>query len=305
MDEPLVSVFTCVYNRADRIHRVFNSMKAQTYRNIEHVIVDDGSTDNLGELLEQYKKEAPFPVKIIRKENGGKHTATNIAWDNCTGDYIAQLDSDDEYFPDTIEYLVGMTKEVPPEDLNEYWCFLGRCCTQFSNEMIGKPFPDNINHMSFKRAYEEADATGGDKMGLMRASVLKTRRYPEPPGVKFVPEGVLWREIKTLFRTRYSNRILLRYYVNEGDCLSHQKMSLQTLTNKVWSCRWQIENMKNLGTDGWKCLLPYAFCRPVTRSEYRKGTSYFIKGNSLINTLLAILYIPALIVSPLVRILVI
>ncbi len=303
MEEPLVSVFTCVYNRADRIHRVFNSMKAQTYCKIEHVIVDDGSTDGVGELLEQYRKEAPFPVKIIRKENGGKHTATNVAWDNCTGDYIAQLDSDDEFFPDTIEYLVGMTKEVPAEDLSEYWCFLGRCCTQFSDEMIGKPFPANINQMSFANAYEAADATGGDKMGLMSASVLKTRRYPEPAGVKFVPEGVLWREIKQQYRTRYTNKILLRYYVNEGDNLSHQKMSRQTLINKVWSCRWQIENMKKLGTQGWKCLLPYIFCRPVTSSVYRKGNPYFVKDNVLINAVMAVLYIPALIVSPLVRLL--
>lgn len=304
MEEPLVSVYTCVYNRADRIHRVFNSMKAQTYRNIEHVIVDDGSTDGVGELLEQYKKEAPFTVKIIRKENGGKHTATNVAWDNCTGEYLAQLDSDDEFFPYTIEYLVGLTKSVPAEHFDEYWCFVGRCCTQFSDEMIGPAFPDNINSFSHEDAYEVARKIPGEKIGLLKASVMKTLHFPEPAGVKFVPEGVLWLPLDRQYRTWYSNRIVRRYYINEGDNLSHQKMSPQTLNNKLWSCRWQIENMK-LGTPGWKCLLPYALCRPAASKDYRKGNPYFIKGSRLVNILLAVLFIPSLIVSPLVRLLVI
>ena len=47
---PLVSVFTCVYNRADKIHRVFRSLMGQSYRKIEHIIIDDGSTDNIDEV---------------------------------------------------------------------------------------------------------------------------------------------------------------------------------------------------------------------------------------------------------------
>ena len=55
MDEVLVSVYTCVYNRADKIHRVFDSMKAQTYKNLEIIAVNDGSPDNCISILREYE----------------------------------------------------------------------------------------------------------------------------------------------------------------------------------------------------------------------------------------------------------
>ena len=51
---PLVSVYTCVYNGAKTIHRVFDSMKKLEYPNIEHVIINDGSNDETAELIKQY-----------------------------------------------------------------------------------------------------------------------------------------------------------------------------------------------------------------------------------------------------------
>ena len=75
---PLVSVYTCVYNGEKTIHRVFESMKQLDYPNFEHVIVNDGSTDSTEELVKQYIKEAKFPVKYHKKENGGKHSGNPL-----------------------------------------------------------------------------------------------------------------------------------------------------------------------------------------------------------------------------------
>ena len=131
-----VSVFTCVYNRAHTIHRVFDSMKKQTYKNIEHIIVDDGSQDNLDELVAGYIASVDYEVKYIKKKNGGKHTATNIAWDNADGDFLFQLDSDDEIFPDAITKLVDMYRNIPDDEKAEFWCVLGRCVDQIEGKMI-------------------------------------------------------------------------------------------------------------------------------------------------------------------------
>ena len=62
---PLVSVFTCVYNMADKIERTFNSIRRQTYPNIEHIIVDDGSTDGVDALIMDYKNSARYTVKPV------------------------------------------------------------------------------------------------------------------------------------------------------------------------------------------------------------------------------------------------
>lgn len=296
MTKPLVSIFTCVYNRADKIHRVFESMKAQTYRNIEHVIVDDGSTDNVGELIERYKSEVSFPVRILTKPNGGKHTATNMAWDNCRGEYIVQLDSDDELLPDAIQNLVGLLDNVPEDQRDEYWCYVGRCITQISPAMEGEPYPDNINSLSKEEAAMIDKQVGGEKIGLMSAKALNGVRFPEPAGVKFVPEGVVWEPMNSKYRSWYSNQIVRKYYVNEGDNLSHQKISRQMITNKVWSCRWQLENMRKYKTKGFKCLIPYCIGYHLTSRVYRKGSPYLLTDSIFVNSLLAIMLIPAYII---------
>jgi len=64
----LFTVFTPVYNRGDRVHRVWESLRAQTCRDFEWIAVDDGSTDNSVEVLEGFARQADFPVQIIKKE---------------------------------------------------------------------------------------------------------------------------------------------------------------------------------------------------------------------------------------------
>lgn len=296
MIKPLVSVYTCVYNMSDRIQRVFKSMKSQTYSNIEHVIVDDGSTDGVEKLLEQYKKEVSFPVFIISKENGGKHTATNVAWDNCHGEYLVQLDADDELLPDAIQKLVALTENAPETERNNYWCYVARCRTQFSEKMIGKPFPENINNLA---AYDAAlidKEVGGEKIALIRSSAIKDVRFPEPKGVKFVPEGVVWEILNSRFRTWYSNDIIRIYYVDEGYGLSHQKMSKQTINNKVWSCKWQLENRKKYKTKGLKCIIPYCIGYHLATKEFRKNNSYLIWTDFPVHVLLILFYVPSFLI---------
>ena len=296
MKEPLVSVYTCVFNMADRIDRVFRSMKSQTYGNIEHVIVDDGSTDGVDKLLAQYKQEVSFPVVLIRKKNGGKHTATNAAWDNCHGEYLVQLDADDELLPDAIRKLVSLTENVPEAERNNYWCYVGRCRNQFSDSMIGSAYPSEINSLSSSEAALLDKKLGGEKIGLLRASSLNGIRFPEPAGVKFVPEGVVWEQLNLKYRTWYSNEIVRVYYVDEGYGLSHQKMSRQTMNNKVWSCKWQLENRRNYETKGLRCLVPYCVGYHLTTKEYRDNNPYLIWSSFPVHLLLILLFIPSFIV---------
>lgn len=64
---PLFTVFTPAYNRAHTLHRVWESLKAQTERDFEWLVVDDGSTDNTAELIAQYQREADFPVRYLQE----------------------------------------------------------------------------------------------------------------------------------------------------------------------------------------------------------------------------------------------
>lgn len=100
-----ISVIVPVYNIEEYIERCVNSILNQTYDNFEVLLVDDGSTDRSGEILDCYK-EKDSRVKVFHKENGGSSSARNLAIDNANGEYLSFVDSDDYIEPDFLESLV-------------------------------------------------------------------------------------------------------------------------------------------------------------------------------------------------------
>lgn len=106
--EPLVSIITPVYNASQYLNQSLNSIQSQTYSNWECIIVDDGSTDNSGEICDEYEaKDSRF--KVIHKENEGSAVARNVALQYASGDYVASIDADDWVDPDFIQNLLDAT----------------------------------------------------------------------------------------------------------------------------------------------------------------------------------------------------
>lgn len=107
MDE-LISVIINVYNGEKFIKKCLDSVINQTYKNIEIIIVNDGSTDNTLSICESYKDNR---IKIINQENMGLSLSRNVGIDNATGEYLFFVDVDDYIELDAIEYLYKLTKE--------------------------------------------------------------------------------------------------------------------------------------------------------------------------------------------------
>ena len=99
--DPLVSVIVPVYNSEKWIKKSIMSVRNQTYKNIEVIIVNDGSTDNTKYILK--KLEAEYSIQVYHIENSGPSNARNYGVSKSKGDYIAFLDSDDEWHKDKIE----------------------------------------------------------------------------------------------------------------------------------------------------------------------------------------------------------
>lgn len=90
----LISVIIPVYNVADYLHRCITSVLNQSYRNLEIILVDDGSTDFSGNICDEFAKK-DSRIVVIHKKNGGLSSARNAGLDICKGDYIGFVDSDD------------------------------------------------------------------------------------------------------------------------------------------------------------------------------------------------------------------
>lgn len=107
---PVVSIIVPVYQVKDYIGECVESLLAQTYRNLEILLVDDGSTDGSGELCDKYAAEDDR-VRVVHQENQGLSAARNAGLDLARGEYVAFVDSDDVVLPSYIEQLYGLIRK--------------------------------------------------------------------------------------------------------------------------------------------------------------------------------------------------
>jgi len=101
---PLISIVVPIYNVEDYLGRCVNSIISQTYKNLEILLVDDGSPDGCGRICDEYMR-IDSRVKVIHKNNGGLSDARNVAIDIASGDYILCVDSDDYVHHAMVETL--------------------------------------------------------------------------------------------------------------------------------------------------------------------------------------------------------
>lgn len=102
---PKVSVIIPVYNVEKYLEKCVDSVLNQTLKDVEILVINDGSTDNSQKIIEKLVRKAPHKIKAFTKENGGLSSARNYALDLACGEYIAFLDSDDYLDNDYLEVL--------------------------------------------------------------------------------------------------------------------------------------------------------------------------------------------------------
>ena len=110
MNQPLVSCILPVYNVEEYLYECIESIVNQTYKNIEILLIDDGSTDNSSNICEKWKKK-DNRIVVIHKENGGASSARNFGLDIMKGDWINFIDSDDIIHSQYIQLLLQVVEK--------------------------------------------------------------------------------------------------------------------------------------------------------------------------------------------------
>lgn len=106
----MISVIVPVYNVKPYLRKCLDSIVNQIFRDLEILIIDDGSTDGSGEICDEYRKDER--VKVFHTGNQGLSAARNLGLDNATGDWIGFVDSDDWIEPDMYEMLIKKAEET-------------------------------------------------------------------------------------------------------------------------------------------------------------------------------------------------
>ena len=108
--EPLISIIVPVYNVEKRLDRCIDSLVTQTHRNLEILLIDDGSKDRSGQICDEWAQR-DHRIRVIHKPNGGVSSARNMGLEAATGDYIAFVDSDDHVKAEMYDRLVSSALE--------------------------------------------------------------------------------------------------------------------------------------------------------------------------------------------------
>lgn len=192
----MITILTPTYNRKILLQRLAESLMSQTTHDFEWLVIDDGSIDGTGNLINLLKEKTPFPVRYIYKENGGKHTALNIGFDEAKGDWVFIVDSDDWLERDCINKINALINEVG----NEVGSI--SILKQFENgSVIGECFPDSIKTYIDRIDQEVA----GDKADIFRKSALDGFRFPVYEGENFMAESPLFIWLGLNYKTYFKN----------------------------------------------------------------------------------------------------
>ena len=177
MENKKISVIVPVYNMETYLGRCVDSILAQTYENIEVILVDDGSSDASPDICDRYA-EADGRVKVVHKQNGGLSSARNAGLDAATGGYIGFVDSDDYISPDMYRILAA--------HLDGGGCEIANAMYVRADES-GNTSPSRVPHNTDKEIGAEQFArelmlhTGDVSVctKLFRADIFDGVRFPE------------------------------------------------------------------------------------------------------------------------------
>jgi len=193
------------------------------------------------------------------------------------------LDSDDEYRNDAIELMIKAWEKIPYEDRGKYREIVAQCQDQTGNR-VGKPFPVNINKMPWKKAVRLCDSTKGEHVSIMKTCILKDNPWPEPEGVTFVTEDIVWKHLEKKYKSFFVNDMIRIYHTNTQDSYTnHKTRTLQYCVNCQWNEGYMLDHWSVYkGKVSYlKRMMIYEIFSMILRKNGVKG----YKFNSIINNI--------------------
>lgn len=200
MAKPFITVFTPIYNRAGLIKKLYDSLCLQTFKDFEWIIVDDGSTDNIKDVVDACCVENEIHIRYYRQDNGGKHRAINHGVKKAVGKLFLIVDSDDILPQNSLETIARAYKYID-DDIS----FAGICglMAHRTGEIISK-IP------TLKEEYIDDDEINfrykhnitGDLCEVFKTSVMKEFPFPEIDNENFCPEQLVWFRIARKYKLR-------------------------------------------------------------------------------------------------------
>lgn len=249
MAPALVSVIVPVYNVAPYLEECLDSVVGQTYRNLEIIVVDDGSTDGSGAVCDEYAKK-DGRIQVIHQPNRGLSAARNVGLDVAKGDHISFVDSDDAVSPVFIEALLSAGADVAQ-------CASCRNAEGLNRENRRPAFEYLTNVEASERL--QFDSTGDAIVvwnKLYRRGLFDTIRFPE--GKQHEDEFVTYRVLWDAGQVAVTGELLYYYRQRSGSTTNRgfsrgSLDAIEALEGRSMFYREQEEDYLAVLTDAVAC----------------------------------------------------
>lgn len=211
----MITVITPTYNRAYILGKLWISLKNQSSREFEWLVIDDGSTDKTAELVQTWiSQDNGFHIRYYCKENGGKHRALNFGVPLAKGEFVFIVDSDDTLTNDAIECVTQWIQTIK----NKKWIAGVAGLRGYPDGRRIGDFPNRIQWVDVKNTHRYTHHLDGDKAEIYRKDLLMQHPFPEFPGEKFIGEGAVWNQLALEgYKVRWMNKVIyVGNYLEDG-----------------------------------------------------------------------------------------
>jgi len=244
-----IIVFTPTYNRPENLSQLFATLKQQSHKDFLWLIVNDGSKSDYDPVIEEIKREADFGVEYLQKENGGKSSTVNYAFDHINDKdcFVAIIDDDEQLLPDAVEKLSRYAEKYKDSNIGviHFYRVLVKNHKGLSNgQIIAKPVFDKDTTMSFQ-AFKGKGYFADGYIGYFLSKVGDTR-FPIFKNEKYIGPSVLMMLVTMKYDMLWSHEVLGSTDYLEGG-LSKQGRSLRLKSPLGMAARCLLMQTKESG----------------------------------------------------------
>ena len=281
------TIFTPTYNRRELIDNLYHSLLAQTDKNFEWLIIDDGSTDDTEKYFSELtSKPQPFPIRYLKQVNGGKHRAINKGVQNANGELFFIVDSDDYLTENAIEKI---NQWITTLDNSHKWAGISGLRGFSKDSVVGQH--SDFSYIDAKNNERRKYNLLGDKAEVYFTDVLKQHPFPKIPGENFISEEIVWNAIaRDGYYLRWFNEIIyICDYLEGGLTKDNDKDKSNPQGRLLWA-KGQLETFPNSWRDRFLAIGIYRHAVAEMKSMNQTAKELGVSKTSVIlaSTLLSL-----------------
>ncbi|RIX52635.1 glycosyltransferase family 2 protein [Paenibacillus nanensis] len=233
-----LTVFTPTYNRAYCLGRLYESLKRQTSKDFEWLIIDDGSSDDTADLVRLWQSEQAVPIRYIYQDNQGMHGAHNTAYEHIETELNVCIDSDD-YMPDrAVEIITSFWQNNRRDDVSGFVAL----DAYTDGRIIGTALPEGLESSTLFELYNRYGVKG-DKKLVYRSALTKQFPYPIFQDERYVGLAYKYFKLDERYPLLLLNEVLCHVeYMEDG---SSRNMLKQYVRNPRGFAFYRLALMKS------------------------------------------------------------